>query len=485
MDQLPKFPSKMVRKKGAKISKAKSKRKNEKKTLKRKYCSTAKRLAENRSRSNRQQANNDQVEENVLQEIIDGSDYVGNNNQRISDRKYVEHNVNVLRHQLSLFSSGDDVVDYFGKKLESIKWHKCSLCHTQQLGVVQKCWCSKLFIMNSTLLSLGVCPTVLSDLTSIEQLLIARVYPVIQLYRLVGGQTGYSGHVINFFQDVKFVAKTLPHTIADLKGVVNVCYDKLVFHKDFKIRKQKVLDALLYLKEHNKYYHDIIIDDTSLESLPIDDFFQGNRTDMQELERDSNQEDDIVSTAVPSPSFYHSEDKLKHNMNWPDSSTDAVKELTRPYIAQVFPSLFPYGEGDLHEVRDRNITPRIYFQYLMEFEDGRFANHKIFPYFGLNTVMRWECLSKSTVYIKDHPLLKKMNVEVLKDIMKKNNEYMKDVLVYGSNIRGTREFWSARSNELTSLCDFLGLPTIFFTSSAADMRWPRLKELICEHIACP
>ncbi|KAK3914308.1 Glycine N-acyltransferase, partial [Frankliniella fusca] len=196
-------------------------------------------------------------------------------------------------------------------------------------------------------------------------------------------------------------------------------------------------------------------------------------------------EDEIVSAAVPLPSFYHSEDKVKHNMNWPEISCNAVKELTRPYIAQAFPSLFPYGEGDLHEVRDKKLSPRIYFQYLMEFEDGRFSNHKIFPYFGLNTVMRWECLSKGTVYMKDHPNLKKMNIEVLKDIIKKNPDFMKDILVYGSNIRGTREFWSSRCNELSSICDFLGLPTIFFTASAADVRWPRLRELIIERCGLP
>ncbi len=199
---------------------------------------------------------------------------------------------------------------------------------------------------------------------------------------------------------------------------------------------------------------------------------------------DPGYEDEVISTAVPSTGFFHTEEKLKHTMNWPQISTDAVKELTRPYIAQAFPALFPYGHGDLHEVRDKYLTPRVYFQYLMDFEDSRFSSHKIFPYFGLNTVMRWECLSKGTIYIKDHPNLKKMNIEVLKDIMLKNPEYMKDILVYGSNIRGTREFWSARSNELSALCDFLGLPTIFFTASAADMRWPRLRQLICEHHSC-
>ncbi|KAK3925606.1 Curromycin resistance protein [Frankliniella fusca] len=439
------FSSAMVRNKGSKLSPSKKKRKNQKKSLKRKYCSSSKQTLQSQSRNQRRQNNKEKLVNEACQEIYDERDYDGSNIRRISDRKYVENNVKVLRNQLLSNSSGEDVVDLFGKKLESLSWHVCSVCHTKQMQFSQKCWCSKPYVVNSRLLSVGFCPDVLSDLSLIEQLLIARIHPVVQVYRLVGGQTGYSGHVINFFQDVKAVAKVLPHTIPDLKGVVHVCYNKLMFHKDFKIRKQKVMDALIFLKNNNKYYHDIVIDAQSLEALPCDDFFHGNKEDMEHVEHafyliyihifvpDVAGEDEIVSAAVPLPSFYHSEDKVKHNMNWPEISCNAVKELTRPYIAQAFPSLFPYGEGDLHEVRDKKLSPRIYFQYLMEFEDGRFSNHKIFPYFGLNTVMRWECLSKGTVYMKDHPNLKKMNIEVLKDIIKKNPDFMKDILLVLDN----------------------------------------------------
>ncbi|KAK3929433.1 Bifunctional lycopene cyclase/phytoene synthase [Frankliniella fusca] len=470
----------MVRK-GSKISEAKKKGKSERRRLiKRKYASSSKNIASSISRERRRQCNKEQISQNVLNEVA-GGNLCTDFTRRISDRKYIEGNVKYLRNELNSYNCRDDLVQLFGKKLESLAWYKCALCHTRQIQFSQKCWCSKPYIMRSRVFSVGSCPTVLSELTLVEQLLIARVHPVVQVYRLIGGQTGYSSHVINFFQDVKEVAKVLPHTVSNLKGIVNVCYDKLKFHKDFKIRKQKVLDALLFLKEKNKYYYDIVIDSAAVASLPCDDFFHGNRSDMEDLVDDAPCQVEVISTAVPSTGFFHPEDKLKHSMNWPHINTDAVKELTRPYIAQAFPVLFPYSEGDLHEVRDKNLTPRIYFQYLMDFEDGRFSSHKIFPYFGLNTVMRWECLSKGTIYIKDHPNLKKMNIEILKDIMKKNPDYMKDILVYGSNIRGTREFWSSRSNELTALCDFLGLPTIFFTASAADMRWPRLKELICEH----
>jgi len=36
--------------------------------------------------------------------------------------------------------------------------------------------------------------------------------------------------------------------------------------------------------------------------------------------------------------------------------------------------------------------------------------------------------------------------------------------------------------ELDAMCDCLSLPTIFFTVSSADMRWPRLRELMTEFL---
>lgn len=151
----------------------------------------------------------------------------------------------------------------------------------------------------------------------------------------------------------------------------------------------------------------------------------------------------IISTAVPSCGI--SEVDKQMSMSWPKINSDPISELSSSYICQAFPSLFSTGEGDLFKVKDKNLTPRVYFQYLMDYEDGRFASHKIFPYFALNSVMRWECLSKGTVYIKDRPLMKKMNIQVLKDLIEKNSDIMKDLLVYGSSIRGTKEFWSSKS----------------------------------------
>ena len=53
------------------------------------------------------------------------------------------------------------------------------------------------------------------------------------------------------------------------------------------------------------------------------------------------------------------------------------------------------------------------------------------------------------------------------------------VLRYASSLRGTKQYWQRQRSRLLSMVDTLGLPTIFFTHSAADLQWPELARLIC------
>ena len=56
----------------------------------------------------------------------------------------------------------------------------------------------------------GEVPEELQDLTEIEEMLIAKVFTVMSVYRLRGGQYGYRGNVINFPQDIQEFAERLP-----------------------------------------------------------------------------------------------------------------------------------------------------------------------------------------------------------------------------------------------------------------------------------
>ena len=48
------------------------------------------------------------------------------------------------------------------------------------------------------------------------------------------------------------------------------------------------------------------------------------------------------------------------------------------------------------------------------------------------------------------------------------------VLHFGASLHGTRLFWLKQKSRLIAMIDTLGLPTVFFTHSAADLQWPEL-----------
>jgi hypothetical protein len=96
--------------------------------------------------------------------------------------------------------------------------------------------------------NLGIVPEELKGLTMIEQLIIAQASPVIQIFRLNGGQSAYRGHVISFPQDVTKFSQELPRLPEDI-GLIFVRKSFNDGHVDFKIRRDKVLDALIWLKK--------------------------------------------------------------------------------------------------------------------------------------------------------------------------------------------------------------------------------------------
>ena len=66
----------------------------------------------------------------------------------------------------------------------------------------------------------GEVPHELLGLTEIEEMLIARVFTVMTVYRLRGGQNGYWGNVINFPQDIQEFTKRLPRDPSTLDVLV-------------------------------------------------------------------------------------------------------------------------------------------------------------------------------------------------------------------------------------------------------------------------
>ena len=255
----------------------------------------------------------------------------------------------------------------------------------------------------------GEVPEELKDLSEIEEMLIARVFPVLSVYRLCGGQHGYHGNIINFSQNVGEFATHLPRGPSSLDVLIVRRENEKnpgVF-KDFKIRRNKVARALWWLKENNEYYANIIIDTKILESLPINGSIDEQLSNQQKIiDINYEDEDDVINEdneevinrtfVAINPSSHREEDAIEDTLNhihterdrliWPYINNHPINEFQTPgYIVCAFPTLYPTGAADLRAQRIWDVMPAEYFKHLTQYKDGRFTQHSRWRYFALNS----------------------------------------------------------------------------------------------------
>ena len=116
----------------------------------------------------------------------------------------------------------------------------------------------------------GEVPQELKGLTMVEEMLIALACPIMTVRRLKGGQTGYSGQVINMPQDVAKFATELPQEVHDLPILIIRRKDQRNNLLDCRVRRNYIMRALRWLQMHNDFYRQIAIVPCRLEALPQD-----------------------------------------------------------------------------------------------------------------------------------------------------------------------------------------------------------------------
>ena len=339
-------------------------------------------------------------------------------------------------------------------------------------------------------------------------MLISAVLPIMSLYKLPRGQYAYSGHVINLPQDVTCFVNSLPRLPSELDIIIIRKEQAAHSHRDFRVKRAIVLQALQWLV-NNKYYRNVHINLDTLATLPED----GDLSGLESVTLDSSDENSEFSTQVEdedpydthlSSSFVPSttqrmteqetvrqtvQERQSHQrsvaaqptISWPPCGSNAINEFnTEGYMSCAFPMLFPTGAADFLAPRHLAVTIGNYLKHLMMFEDGRFARHPRFRYFALNTEMRWRALQAGRIYVRQHPHDAQLLVEELRDMVGREGEMFSNrVLHYATSLRGTRHYWFQQRSRLIAMVDTLGLPTVFFTHSAADLQWPELAHLIC------
>ena len=394
-----------------------------------------------------------------------------------------------FHHVMSSYQPNTCITCNEGFPSTSCHGSKCMRCLKDQNE-------TKLFSAENNMHPCAV-PPELQDLSQTEQMLISPIMPMMTIYRLPHGQLGYSGHVISLPHDVSNFVKSLPRSPSEMNILIVRKHYSDGRHKDFRVRKHKILAALQWLIDNNPYFKDITIDRGVLEHLPIDGSIINElpNCSFEEIGSDQCTEEDqsreLSSSFLPLlQSNQNTEDDTirqqvaqNNPVSWPSIQGTAINEFNHEgYFSLAFPTLFPNARGDFTVPRLRPITIGTYFKHLMLYKDGRFAKHPRFRYFALNTEMRWRALQTGRIYVKQNVNDAQLSVEELKDMIGTEGTSLANrVLHFATSLRGTRQYWMRQRTRLTAMVDTLGMPTVFFTHSAADIQWPELAELICSN----
>ena len=117
-------------------------------------------------------------------------------------------------------------------------------------------------------------PNELQDLTQIEEMLIARALPIMNVYVKPGGQRGFSGHCINLPQQVSELAQSLPRYSKHVSLLLVTMNGKDKVFKDVIVRRSKVQQALIWLIQNNPHYTNVTLNLDSLQSLPVNELWR-------------------------------------------------------------------------------------------------------------------------------------------------------------------------------------------------------------------
>ncbi|XP_028418913.1 uncharacterized protein LOC114544479 [Dendronephthya gigantea] len=267
-------------------------------------------------------------------------------------------------------------------------------------------------------------------------------------------------------------------------------------HKDFTVRRHRVLEAILWLKTNNPFFKDIEIDRDIIQSLPENGVPEELRYIIEDnelpvhVENEGPPQEPVMSANATveelvlgngSTSFIPMRRRQRKDgaaiqdavnevdpLDWPSTEGNAFNEFKTDGLASMaFPTLFPHGKGDpTNRVRQHEVSLAEAFKHLMKFAERlpngkfewRFASHPRFPYWALNMKQRHQLLSQDNIYLRQHPADANMTMEELKTMVNSMsaNQMVNRLQRYVSKIQGTNQYWYQRLQELLALIEQKG-----------------------------
>lgn len=310
--------------------------------------------------------------------------------------------VGVTRHERS--SSADPIRDIPGPVLDKGARGVCTSC----LDSLKKKNRPKMALAND--LWLGEVPECLKDLALGEMALISRVRHSRCIVRVAKGHLKMIANVVSFEHPSMKVYASLPMSPADLDQVLSVVYTGVEPPTDndkkrtpVLVRRERVREALEWLKLNHRDYGDLEIDYARLESYPLEHipvkvWYSGETEDAGNVPVAARSvfdtESELGTSTGPCPFTVHGLTAEKHgSMSTAQRKVAAIQHLKNgggslavghddqpqsiyqnPQLyPQMFPWLFPYGCGGLgQDSHLGKISKENHLRWLLLYHDKRF-----------------------------------------------------------------------------------------------------------------
>jgi hypothetical protein len=289
------------------------------------------------------------------------------------------------------------------------------------------------------------------------------------------------------------------------------------------VRREKVRCALIWLKNHNPLYKDIIINDSVLNSLPmestlpvhIEHILPSDERDTltaryktmptpengQQTTKDTISFQNVVITDVDAAALRHIKNKSGGYIEIPHDPTPVNEFFNPELFPMIYPTLFPYGIGGFeNQKRTSRVSMKRHVKHLFNLVDRRFQEHYSFLFTSFNILQRRQSLLHTSLRVKRQNFQavahsfasvssQAMSHQVTERVSRgdwttaNSNEdrmvlnLMREVNVITSNVPGSAASRVVMRNEIRALMMEKGLPSFYITINPADVYNPLIKFL--------
>lgn len=283
--------------------------------------------------------------------------------------------------------------------------------------------------------------------TTMEQLLISPIIPVMSINRLSSGHLKNTGYCASFVQDMQPICKFLPRLANDVSVLIVKQKDKDNNIQEYTCRRNYVEKMLNYLIENHPFFilNKIQINKENLEllpmtgvptNLPIINEEENNETiqyeqNEQNIDSDLNEEYMTINEYIDIDEIDIKEkEKIKQYISLKNISETPINEYNVQGIYSLaFPTLFPFGLADPTDVsRLILIKEQEGIQHLIKYanldSNGKlyypFAKHSRFLFYAHDRIKRHTTLKQCKVYLKQNPKDANLTVQDIQNMNSKN-----------------------------------------------------------------